>query len=1002
MSQRIYISPSRQGAVNLVSGSTTVTGINTAFTAAHVGKSITFRIDPSNIDLHGAVAAFDNVALTHVITAVTDDHTITIDSGAEVTTIAPCFYYLGFQEVDCGADSAITLSFAIADIREPDKRNTSWSKTVTLPGTKTNNILLGNIFEIDVDGGFNPNIKTLALVECDGLQQFKGGMQLLQVNKTADDITYEVAFTGSLKNIFSILGNFELTELDFSEYDHTFSVSNIQASWTDSHLGDGYIYPVIDTGMFTDMNNIDAEALVPAIYLKTYIDKIFRFAGFSYQSSFFNSGFFYRLVVAGNISDTPLDNDTIANREFQALSTADYTAGLTGAVQTIGWLPFANDSTGNASNPGHVYSTSTNGFTPPFDGLYDVSVSLLASLSFIPNSSFTLPALTYKFQLRVLEYNGGTLTAMAFSNDLIQIEINTGNPGANTNSSPIGAHTTYTTSVREFSVTSQITVKAGRTYYVQLYTNGCAVAGWPGGTIQLNIGADSIYSAQIADLKIPYGDTMTVNSAVPQGIKMTDFLKSVFNAFNLYADIDKDNETILLIEPRDDFYAAGKVVDWTEKLDTSQPLVIEPMAGLEYKNYLYSYKADTDEKNADYSFRYYNVDHNEVYGEMMKVVDNDFLDSSRTNKIELMFSPVVMSRPANCDRLLPCIRFLDTNGKPVVKSANPRLLYYGGNKDCNTWFLSHGSDTGLNSYYPFLGHIDDPQNPSIDINFGYTRLLYWRPDAYTDNNLYNRYHKKYLEEITDKDSKFVTGYFHLTAMDIANIDFRNEFYVNGYYLRLNKINDYNVDDDTSLTEVEFIRMSYVQPFVSTSKKVTGGRDNTVNNQRVPKGQTYIPRSDGNLQINGNGFLLGVNNGSYSSAASVAIVGNDNSVHTGTDHIAIINGDSNTIPAGFTNVALINTSNVQVDESNVTYVDGQKYIAADTAINNRSGTATLVSGLATVNNALLTPYSVIVITPNNAGTLSGTLKVSSKMNGSFNITSTSTEDTVVVDYYIAHY
>ena len=48
-----------------------------------------------------------------------------------------------------------SLNYAIADIREPDKRNSSYSKTIKIPGSKTNNIIFAHIFEINIQSNFN-------------------------------------------------------------------------------------------------------------------------------------------------------------------------------------------------------------------------------------------------------------------------------------------------------------------------------------------------------------------------------------------------------------------------------------------------------------------------------------------------------------------------------------------------------------------------------------------------------------------------------------------------------------------------------------------------------------------------------------------------------------------------------------------------------------------------------------------------------------------------------
>ena len=88
-------------------------------------------------------------------------------------------------------------------------------------------------------------------------------------------------------------------------------------------------------------------------------------------------------------------------------------------------------------------------------------------------------------------------------------------------------------------------------------------------------------------------------------------------------------------------------------------------------------------------------------------------------------------------------------------------MYYGGLKDnFENWL--HKSDLVPDvsqTQYPYAGHFDDPFNPTLDINFGLVREVFYDDTlediTVTDNNLYNKYHSKFIREITDKDSKLV-------------------------------------------------------------------------------------------------------------------------------------------------------------------------------------------------------------------------------------------------------
>jgi len=50
--------------------------------------------------------------------------------------------------VDLSEDFDLLITRSIADIKNPEQRSSDWSKTAKIPGTKANNILFGNIFEV--------------------------------------------------------------------------------------------------------------------------------------------------------------------------------------------------------------------------------------------------------------------------------------------------------------------------------------------------------------------------------------------------------------------------------------------------------------------------------------------------------------------------------------------------------------------------------------------------------------------------------------------------------------------------------------------------------------------------------------------------------------------------------------------------------------------------------------------------------------------------------------
>lgn len=140
-------------------------------------------------------------------------------------------------DIDITDDIDIPITFSVADIKDPSKRNAAYSKNVTIPATKNNNKYFTHIYEISGDGSYNPNKKCKAVVIEDGIELFNGICQLKQINRVRNglnnynQISYEVCLLGKLADVFYLLGDTLLSDLDFSEYNHTYNITNQRDSW---------------------------------------------------------------------------------------------------------------------------------------------------------------------------------------------------------------------------------------------------------------------------------------------------------------------------------------------------------------------------------------------------------------------------------------------------------------------------------------------------------------------------------------------------------------------------------------------------------------------------------------------------------------------------------------------------------------------------------------------------------------------------------------------------
>jgi hypothetical protein len=720
--------------------------------------------------------------------------------------------YINGTLVDLQEDIPMSLNFSIADITKPDKRNTSYSKTIKIPGSKNNNILLGHIFEIskealaDTNGlnfspDFNPNLKADCTILVDSLEQFRGIVQLLQINVLEDNsIEYEISVYGNVKNIFTDIEGLKLTDLDFSEYNHAFTKANQRDSWDTqiqkdgapyvnfsggAPIGEGYVYSLIDYGFRQTANEYEVKKLFPAIYVKSYIDKMFERVGFTYTSDFFDSETFKRLIIPSTGQPIALSTTDKASREFDVETSGDQVIPFNNShAVSIEFDTETNDVNNLISTVGGGWSV----YTVNKSGYYNVIADITASTD----------GRNLIYQVILTDQNGAYIDNRAF------------NSGTNINGfTDLNAVVQY----------NSIYLQKGWKMVVNVRTTS-------GSSGNLTIKGGSRFYCQALTMPIAEGDQLELNAIIPREIGMKDFFLSIIRMFNLYVDVDPNNEKNLLIEPLVDFYSGNNVIDWTDKFDRSKPKTIKPVSEIEGKDYAFKYKQDKDYYNEKYL-----ADWEVGYGDKNFTIANDFVKGKKV--FDLIFSASPSVGNVSNDMAIPRFVKVSETGQTIPLVCNIRILYYGGLKSTGAtdWKYISAINTGetphtvngviqyyytLESEYPYAGHLDDPMSPTFDLLWEIPEEIFFGTSGgigagYTNNNLYNIYYKQFIEEITDKDSKIVIGYFRLRPIDIFTLSFKNFIQVDGINFRLNKISDYNPISE-GVTKVELTKIKQGIPF----------------------------------------------------------------------------------------------------------------------------------------------------------------------------------------------
>jgi hypothetical protein len=672
--------------------------------------------------------------------------------------------YIEEQKIDLLQDISTEFTYAIDDVSEFGSRNTSFSKTISIPGTANNNLVFGYIFELNnanftdntlPNVGYNFNVTKQAncKIFIDKVQIFKGTLRILEIVIDKETIEYQCSVFGELGGFINQLGNQRLEDLDFSSYNHTYSVANISGSW-DNPGGSGYYYPLIDygnvsTGTYgTAKKDFQYTTFRPALYVKEYIQKIFEGTDYTLDCPFFDEPLFKRLIIPHNQTNiTALNNTSLdANADIQLINT-----NLNTFVEFT--MVTAGSFTLDITKQLFTY-TGTPTITT------DIQLTLRGDVTYNPS----LPAFSV-----ILKKDGAQIGRQDFDasiNDFMDCNI----------------------------LVSGVNFATNNTMQVEILGNG----------IFLNIilGEVKLTTTTPTQVQINLGETITINDTIPKGIFQRDFFMSIVKMFNLYVYENKFNDKELVISPYVDFYPdkSAEALDWTNKVDRAKPISIKPMSEVNARYYNYKFKTDNDFYGENYRKKY-----TEGYGDFIYDTEFDFV--KETDVLEVIFAASTLYQATGQDKVFPAIyKKSNTNSAEDRMDSIIRIMQTKKITGVGSWNIMN-TTTNLASYtsYGYAGHLDDPINPTNDINFGAPKEIQFRPNSYPTTNVFNAFHSPYLAEITSKDSKLLTCFGLLDIVDIFNLDFSKYVYIDGVLFRLNKVENFN-PMEYNTTKLSFLKV----------------------------------------------------------------------------------------------------------------------------------------------------------------------------------------------------
>jgi hypothetical protein len=696
--------------------------------------------------------------------------------------------------LDLYEETSIPFTLSVDEFKNAAEKPTSYSKSFRLPATKRNNQVFSNIFDVSRSTAddllsFNPYKKTSIRVKEHGYTIFDGLLRLIDISENNGEISYNVNLYSGTTSLKELLQNKVLGDIDFSELEHDYNATSIEASFNGNlpiaQLAGGSFagalnatttsvlkYPLCDwSGNFILNDNSEGftmelleDGFRPFINLKYLVDNIFKDAGLTFSSTFLSTSDFTKLYIDFNTNTIHGGNFVVKQFTDNSVAANDnWTATFTGFTD----IKFAEGDTNEAIKS--LYFSNDTTFTATENNqtvINEVAVRVKNNASGSENVRF-----------RVLSNVSGTIPGT-------QQTINIGGNDE---------------AVYHVNFTSTLT--QGETLKVQFVseTNSNDITQFDG-----NVNNGDFWTMQVMGGKV--GDHEL--SMCKRGqMSQWDFFSGIIKMFNLV--ILETSTGTFSIEPYKDIFQPFtdtndvEILDWTEKVD-AQEFKLEPINTLK-KNHIFTYKRDSN----DYiSKQYSEALGGYLFGTHTRVeTTNDFVVGE--TKIEVPFAPTLDKRI-----------FGNFYGPAIYKSSGdnkfedfdnlPRILYDNGvhTRQVNGFGFdspvqNHASAQFSNQKdYLYFSHYDRPTpltgTETLNYNFGICQGIGMSLPG-TDT-LYNLYWQPYIDDLYDPDTRILKLKINLISTDVSNFRFYDLIRIKNRLYRVNKI-DYKPGE---MSNVELI------------------------------------------------------------------------------------------------------------------------------------------------------------------------------------------------------
>lgn len=681
-------------------------------------------------------------------------------------------------------DEKPELIFEAIDIEQFFARKASRSESFTLPFTKANDSFFEKFYEVNMEvttTGFNPYLKTECRIIDNGIVIMDGYLKLNHVDTKKQN--YQVVVLDKFASLINDIGNQTIADLVDGELDHDLNYTNVVNSWSKTLESGNVVYPFIDWGEgwyfgAGGINESNTPANVtqfrPAVSVYYLLNKIFTDNGYTWDSTFLESSFFKNIYMTFVNGKSILSLDEVYS--FSAESNAVQTATGELAVN----LPVENYDNRN--------TFVSNVFTSLSDGNH-----------------------TFNYTVELTENLATAQTAQ------IYVKKNGAVDFVSETAIPLAASDTKT-------VSNTFTLNLGAGDTVQLFVFGF---------VDVSIGATfTLISSPISIV----GSSINLADNIDERLKQRDFVKAIFERFNLYAIPTPEIEKEIIIEPYADFYALGTSRDWTNKVAIDESFVIEPMSDYRLNRIKFE-DNDTDNYLVE---RLNRLDF--LYGSIEFESTDAFAEGEF--KVASIFEPLPVAKIAGSN-LITGANYKQEEGTREPRDSKPNLIYFDSATTLTSdkQFYLDNNGTAVNQTSVAIGaSLPIPfTNSDVSLDFQLTSFNYNEvvESKSSEPDVFSKYWRQYITELYSDEARYVKCKAILSPSDLNSLRLYDSIFIKDTFYKISKIKGF-VAGESSKCTVELIKQ--VDVLINDCSQVpdTYNKDGTISFVSVTDGSAATP------------------------------------------------------------------------------------------------------------------------------------------------------------------